>query len=82
MPYSFLARTDAMGFLFAHREFPELELSAQPAERKAQVRVLETVLSVVEATAAHLDALPADDDVESFDELKRRRDATSVVRLR
>jgi len=96
-----------MGFLFAHREFPELELSAQPAERKVQVRVLEKVLAVVErrhrqgrimgwsalarfaespavveATAAHMDALPADDDVETFDELKRRRDAAGVVRLR
>ena len=71
-----------MGFLFAHREFPELELSAQPAERKAQVRVLEKVLAVVEATAAHMDGLPTEGDFESFDELKRRRDATGVVRLR
>jgi hypothetical protein len=96
-----------MGFLFVHREFPELELSAQPAERKAQVRVLEKVLSVIEgrhregrimswsalarfaespavieATAAHMEALPADNASEKFDELKRRRDATGVVRLR
>jgi hypothetical protein len=96
-----------MGSLFAHREFPELELSAQPAERKVQLRVLENVLSLVErrhregrvmswatlphfaetsavaeAASAHMDSLPADNDFGSFDELKSRRDATGVVRLR
>jgi hypothetical protein len=37
-----------MGSLFVRPEFPELELSAQPAERQVQVRVLESVLAVVE----------------------------------
>ena len=37
-----------MGFLFVHPEFPELELSAPPGERKVQARVLENVLAVVE----------------------------------
>jgi len=36
-----------MGSLFAHREFPELELSPQPAERKVQVRLLRNVLTVI-----------------------------------
>jgi len=96
-----------MGSLFVHPEFPELELSPQPAERKVQVRVLENVLAVVErrhlqgrimgwpalprfaessavadATAAHMDSLPEDRDFGSFDELRSRRDATGVVRLR
>jgi hypothetical protein len=105
--YSFQATTDKMGSLFVHPEFPELELSPQPAERKVQVRVLESVLAVVErrhlegrvmgwsalprfaetsavaeATEAHMDGLPADRDFGSFDDLKSRRDATGVVRLR
>jgi hypothetical protein len=96
-----------MGSLFGHPEFPELELSALPAERKVQVRVLERVLEVIERrhlegrvmgwadlpqfaessavaeiTAAHLEKLPADHDFGSFDDLKARRDATGVVRLR
>ncbi|MDM0116802.1 hypothetical protein QTI66_32215 [Variovorax sp. J22R133] len=96
-----------MGSLLARPEFPELELSAQPAERKVQVRVLENVLAVVErmhlqgrimrwsdlvrfaetsavaeATSAHTDSLPAAQDFGSFEELKARRDATGVVRLR
>jgi hypothetical protein len=96
-----------MGSLFAHREFPELELSSLPAERTVQVRMLEKLVAiverrhlegramgwaalprfaassaVVEATAAHMQKLPADDDFASFDELKTRRDATGVVRRR
>jgi hypothetical protein len=46
--YGFLATTAIMDSLFAHREFPELELSAQPAERKVQLRVLENVLALME----------------------------------
>jgi hypothetical protein len=96
-----------MGSLFVHPEFPELELSPQPAERKVQVRVLENVLAVIErrhlegrvmgwttlprfaetpavaeATEAHMARLPADHDFGSFDDLKSRRDASGVVRLR
>ena len=105
--YSFSSTNCHMGSLSAHPEFPELELSPQPAERKVQVRVLENVLAIVErrhlqgrvmgwsalprfaetsavadATAAHMDSLPADPDFGSFDELKSRRDETGVVRLR
>jgi hypothetical protein len=96
-----------MGSLFAPPEFPELELSPQPAERKVQVRVLEGLLAVVErrhlqgrvmgwsalsrfaettavaeATTAHMESLPSDEDFGSFEDLKSRRDATGVVRLR
>jgi hypothetical protein len=38
--------------------------------------------AVAEAAAAHMERLPADHDFGSFDELKSRRDATGVVRLR
>ncbi|NDZ17059.1 hypothetical protein [Variovorax sp. WS11] len=38
--------------------------------------------AVVETTAARTDSLPADNDFESFDDLKSRRDDTGVVRLR
>lgn len=48
LQYSFQATTKHMGSLFIHSEFPELELSPQPAERKVQVRVLENVLAVIE----------------------------------
>ena len=93
--------------LFAPSGFPELELSQQPAERAAQVRVLKDVFSVLErrhleretlrwpflakvaetpAIAAAVDELvqgiPADEDFGSFEELKSRRDATGVARLR
>lgn len=96
-----------MTSLFAQNEFPELDLSQQPAERNAQVRVLKDVFSVIErhhlenrtmgwafltrvastpAIAAAVDALveslPSDDDFGSFEELKSRRDATGVARLR
>jgi len=96
-----------MGSHFAHREFHEIELSARPAVRKVQVRLLKNVLevierrhllrqpmrwsdvprfaetaAVVEATSAQMDGLPPDADFGSFDELKARRDATNVVRLR
>lgn len=37
-----------MRSLFVHPEFPELELSPQPAERRAQVRLLENMLTLVE----------------------------------
>jgi hypothetical protein len=46
--YSFLATTEMMRSLFVHPEFPELELSPQPAQRRAQVRLLENVLTLVE----------------------------------
>ena len=96
-----------MNTLFAHPDFPELQLSSLPVERQAQIRVLDDVLALVErrqrgravpawdslgrfaeteavaaATAAHMANMPADEGFESFEELKSRRDATGVVRLR
>ncbi|MEJ8852755.1 hypothetical protein [Variovorax rhizosphaerae] len=37
-----------MGSRFSQREFSELELSAQPGERKVQARLLKDVLEVIE----------------------------------
>ena len=37
-----------MGSLFTNREFPELELSPQPAERKVAVPVVDTVTAPIE----------------------------------
>jgi hypothetical protein len=96
-----------MNSLFAQADFPELQLSALPAERQAQIRVLNDVLALVEqrqrgravpawdalarfaesdavaeVTAARMEKVPANADFGSFEELKSRRDATGVVRLR
>ncbi len=96
-----------MNSLFAHPDFPELQLSSLPAERQVQVRVLDDVLAVVErrrrgsavpawsalsrfadtaavaeATDRHMADVPSESGFGSFEELKSRRDATGVVRIR
>lgn len=105
--YCSIVLTEMRRSLHVLPEFPELELSPQPAERRAKVRLLENVLTlierrrhrgrvmrwadlprfaetsaIVETTAARTNSLPADDDFESFDDLKSRRDDTGVVRRR
>jgi len=56
-------------------------LLRQPMRWSDVPRFAETA-AVVEATSAQMDGLPPDADFGSFDELKARRDATNVVRLR
>lgn len=70
--YSFLATTEMMRSLFVHLEFPELELSPQPAERRAQVRLLENVLTLVERR--HLQGL-----VMRWADLPRFAETSAVV---